>query len=1385
VAINADETEFKNFRNYKTMHTLKILGVCYSLIFLLIFNLGNFLAFGQHTAIIPDNSLPQNSTVNISLNQAAQSPGTTFEISGGTIRGGNLFHSFQEFSVGTNHIADFLAQEGISNILNRVTGNTASNIFGTLKSSSNANLFLLNPNGVVFGPSAQLDLRGSLHVSTADFISLGIGPGRFSTTDLNQNLLTSASPSSFGFLNENPASIVFQNGSHLDLSNGKVMSFVAGEGKISIEGGTFGTPDGNISFLGIPFQSNPTTVTIPINTLPSPSGNPTSPSPAVVIKSGVIQLAGTFVSPGEGDVILSANTIDLTNGTISSKPTGAADASSIRIRGENQITLNDFKIETRPQGTGEGGPIILETGDNLTSNIVLINPTISAQVKNLPDPSMLDPEDPGPIITIKTPSLDIRNTKACTNCGIIAGTFGNRNAGDIFINISGVANLSGTRVEGEPAPRKLFINNTVQNPDDFQTKGGKGGNIEISANQLNITLAEIDTRSFFSPLLEPENRNIQEGKAGSITLRGDGHLNLLETGILSDTIGPGASGDIILKFPNGNAFISDNSVLNTKSRVGTNNTLFTLTNIPQNEVGAGGDIEITAQKLTLQNSRITSETLAYGNAGDINLNVNEFEGLGPIATNLPNISSDSLAQHALIIPDGNGGTTKIPDGSAGKISIQNKEGGLASQRVELNNFTISTQTVGDGQGGEISLMAQDVSLNNGTKIQADSTGIASAGNITFNVFSDLQINVDEMGKSLTTDSKEVFISSSGTGGGSAGNISLDVNQFRGFNFLVDSSMSNSVKESVANPGQITIRGIQNQSNEGIESANLLFFDQAQIATNSTGHEKGGDTPGNISLFANNLFLAGSRILAATANEHVAGNIQLNIKDMKVNVDENNNHLTSGGTQIRTDTGDRGNAGNIALNVDNFYGHNMIILSDSILPSGGAPGTISIKGLTGSSANQITLDSAVVQTITRTDDPLTRPGNVSFTAKNLVLQGTKISTDTELGGLTPAGTIRLNIGSLSTIGGPIPGGQGDRGIISSSGSNAGSIIIQGEAGNGARVGENTTVTSKTGLVTLRDTDIKTEGRDGQITISALKDISTTDTGISAFGGGNVSLTTPSLTLTGGGLSAQTIGNQDAGAIILNVGTLTTAMGSKPIILGRTITDGRVQITTNSVNGKAGDIAMQGEGGSGAKVGEGSAPAEKVGTITLMQTDVTTDAQGNGEGGSISLAASGTITLTDSTLSANVNNTATSDTTGADITLTTPDLVMTGGSLKAETTGSRAAGEITLDVGSLTTQASTLPVPLPNNNGATTGVLISSQSGTGAGDAGKVTITGSSTVSLTDTTVSTAAEGTGEGGPIAIGATQSITLTDSTLSANVNNIKGSSSSGATPHAGGREH
>ncbi|NER35136.1 MAG: S-layer family protein [Oscillatoria sp. SIO1A7] len=198
--------------------------------------------------IVPDGSWP--STVNVNGNSSV--------ITGGSEVGGNLFHSFEQFSINNGAEAFFNNALSIENIISRVTGGQISNIDGRLRANGSANLFLLNPSGIVFGPNASLDIGGSLVATTADRLNFSDG-SFFSATDTQaQPLLTVNVPTGLQWGPSSPGgSIVNQSvapdasGATVGLSvqPGRTIALMGGE--VNLLGGYLTAPEGRVELGGV------------------------------------------------------------------------------------------------------------------------------------------------------------------------------------------------------------------------------------------------------------------------------------------------------------------------------------------------------------------------------------------------------------------------------------------------------------------------------------------------------------------------------------------------------------------------------------------------------------------------------------------------------------------------------------------------------------------------------------------------------------------------------------------------------------------------------------------------------------------------------------------------------------------------------------------------------------------------------------------------------------------------------------------------------------------------------------------------------------------------------------------------------------------------------
>jgi filamentous hemagglutinin family protein len=179
----------------------------------------------------------QNITVDGRLSAAQTLAGPDYRIGAelGQQRGGNLFHSFGRFGLNAGESATFAGPASVNNVIGRVTGGAASSIDGTVRSAiPGANLYLINPAGVVFGPNARVDVSGSFHASSADYLRLRDG-ARFQATNPDAGTLSAAPPEAFGFLSASPRPVTV-SGATLRAPPGGALGLVGGP--VTVSGGS-------------------------------------------------------------------------------------------------------------------------------------------------------------------------------------------------------------------------------------------------------------------------------------------------------------------------------------------------------------------------------------------------------------------------------------------------------------------------------------------------------------------------------------------------------------------------------------------------------------------------------------------------------------------------------------------------------------------------------------------------------------------------------------------------------------------------------------------------------------------------------------------------------------------------------------------------------------------------------------------------------------------------------------------------------------------------------------------------------------------------------------------------------------------------------------------
>jgi filamentous hemagglutinin family protein len=805
--------------------------------------------------LLPDsNAQVTSSGLGTIVNQP--SPGV-FDITGGArpSSGPNLFHSFGEFSPGTGQSANFLNGSPAlttSNILSRVTGGNPSNIFGTIDTTAfpGANLFLMNPSGIVFGPNAQLNVAGSFHATTADYIKLGSDGIFFANDAAGANVLTASAPSAFGFLNNNPASIEVRTGG-VDLD----------------------------TFI-------PTVLQVP--------------------EGGTLSLVGGN-APGSGTPGVAIGALDGSTAGYVLAPAGRVNLVSVASAGEATFDGKGFNVDGFPQlgivriGTGPGADIsnigalsivdakeiFIRGGQLEISNGVIAPGYFAAGLSGLIFSSPLP--DGGEVNIKVTQDVTITGTGLDALTNIAPGIFVYQGipfefspeaqpptkAPDVTITAGGSVSLfdfAGIKAErnapGEPA--NVVINADTVNVFSggsvalFNTFAGPGGNLIVNAKDVSISDGSVGAQgvvhlAFLFGSTVPE---LITADSGNITINASNSLNVTGLGqITTDSRVFGAAGAITINA--GDILLS-----------GTGQIDSGLIASQSNFAGDAGNVTINAARtITIKDGfRISSTSLGSGNAGNVSvmaggsltmsnagrilgrtnqppdstLNALFFEVFGTSFDDLrTEMGNPNAAMMDVIAYLQGQGRIQIPDldltpGNAGIVAVN-------TPGLTLNaGASLETSTGWEGNAGQILANVGTLSVNGGSFISSSSgivlresvgtiigpaVGPGNAGGV--NLTATDAISVSGAGS---------IISTSTFGDGNGGNVELSAGN------MVSIVNGGAVRaDSGGTLAGTPLSGTGLAGNITISSGNQISLTNGQISTQALTADGG-----NITLLAPNL-----------------------------------------------------------------------------------------------------------------------------------------------------------------------------------------------------------------------------------------------------------------------------------------------------------------------------------------------------------------------------------------------------------------------------------------------------------------------------------------------------------------------------------------------------
>jgi filamentous hemagglutinin family protein len=963
--------------------------------------------------IVPDRTLGDESSRVDRVNA------TRDRITGGATRGANLFHSFEKFDVREGRAAYFANPDAITTIFSRVTGSERSEIFGTLGVEGDANLFFINPSGIIFGPNATLDVRGAFVASTANSIAFPNGENFSATNPDATPLLTIDVPVPIGLRFEGSNSGIIIN--QADLKAG-----------------------GNFALIGAAIRNN--------GQISAPGGDITLATVPGAINSVVrLEKTGEYIgqNQGIGQPKLTGRNITLTGGTIdaSSNRTGGnvtfdsagnvsfSNATFVDVRGANRgnIAISGQNVDIAGgsqllagirEGAGFRGANAGDVKLEVAENVVLRE---TSRIENRVNENAIGNAGD---IKIQAGSLGVFEGSV-----ISASTFGRGNGGDITIVADGTVAIDGLG-DNVSAIATTVDESAVGNAGDINIKsqsfsqtgdtqlgtfvlgasdslsGGKGnaGDVTIQVED-DLTIAGFD--EFFIPVVSFIFADVSpgaRGNAGNIDLKAGGAVNLGESvRFFAGNGGIGNSGNINLQAESvslidgvqlvagndgggnaGDIEIQAKETLNITGFDNFGNPSGLFSSISDGKFNAG-NIDLQAGSITLNNfAQLNTSNLGQGNAGNISIEAKDRVSIfnnSLMASNME--GSDAI---------GNVGTIAIKSGSvslnnSSQLQASSRDGAQATRAGVISiNATESVSLVGNSKGnptaiftnveaggmgnsGEIKISAPSISLSDNARLSTSNAGVSNAGKIALRV------------GSLSLSGSQ--LAANNTGRGNAGEISIKASDRVSLN---NSFISGSLigSEVIGNVGRIAI-----------EAGSVELNNNSQLQTSVSSGARSTQA-GQISVKAtDSVSLAGSNTsIFSNVNPGGIGNSSnIFVSAPSVSIAE--------GARLDTSNATGGNGGNITVRAKDSLtvtGFNSSGDSSRIITQAGQGNA----GMIELQAGSITISDRAIVQAANTGRGST--GNILLRAKdNISVSNSRISTNL---GLVDGSNVTGNIGTIS-------------------------------------------------------------------------------------------------------------------------------------------------------------------------------------------------------------------------------------------------------------------------------------------------------------------------------------------------------------------------------------